>query len=463
MCLHPIPDKKSPMLNRSLDLGTGPIFPLLLKMSWPSIVAMLAVALANLIDAYWLARLSTQALAALTVCFPLQMIFAAIGIGTGVGAGAYAARMFGAGFPVRSRQTAGQVIFLSATLGVMTIIPVMLAPDTILHLFGAHEDILPLARQYMTTIVWGTPFLYLLIMVSNLLRAEGRPNLSMSVVLIFTAVLIVLEPFLVFGWGPFPQLGIAGAGLAAAVSYIVSGIWSITFLWLKTSRYEMEWRFLIPNLSICRCIYQTGFPTIIMNLVVGLVMISYNHVLAGFGPLAIATLGICFRLHGLITMVLFGIGYGVMPLVAFNDGAGHYQRLVQIVRVAVRGSALFSGISSLLLILFTRPILMLFTSDAELVAASVTAMRLFILALVLVGPTIVWINMFIGLGRGNTAMLLMLFRDGFLLIPLLIILPQVLGIHGVWLAQPISTALAFCMILFLSARHIGKLKALHHH
>ena len=442
------------MRNRGLDLGTGPILPLLMKMSWPSIMAMLAVALANLIDAFWLARLSTQALAALTACFPIQMIFAAIGIGTGIGAGTYAARMFGANQPLKARQTAGQVIFLSAGLGILTIIPVILFPDAILKLFGAHDDILPLSRQYLLTIVWGTPFLYLLIMVSNLLRAEGRPNLSMSVILIFSIVLIVLEPFLIFGWDPFPKLGIAGAALAAAISYVAGGALSIIFLQLKTSRYEMKWRHLLPRLSICRSIYQTGFPSVVMNLVVSLVMISYNHILTGFGPIALATLGICFRLNGLITMVLFGIGHGVLPLVAFNEGAGHYQRLVQIVKVAVGCSVLFSGASSLLLILFARPILMIFTGDTELVAATVPALRLFILALVLLGPTIVWINMFIGLGRGTTAMLLMLFRDGFLLIPLLFILPRWLGIDGVWMAQPISTVLAFFLVLLLSARQI---------
>jgi putative MATE family efflux protein len=442
------------MRNKGLDLGRGPIFPLLMKMSWPSIMAMLAVALANLIDAFWLAKLSTEALAALTACFPLQMIFAALGIGTGVGAGSYAARMFGANQLLKARQAAGQIVFLSAGLGLLTILPVMLAPDAILKLFGVHQDILPLARQYLSTIVWGTPFLYLMIMVSNLLRAEGRPILSMSVVLIFSIVLIILEPFLVFGWGPFPKLGMAGAGLAAAISYVASCVLSMIFLRLRTSRYEIRWRYLLPNLSICRSIYQTGFPTVIMNLVVSLVMVSYNHILTGFGPLALATLGICFRLYGLITMLLFGVGYGVMPLVAFNEGAGQYQRLVQIVRVAVRFSALFSGISSLLLIFFAGPILMAFTGDAELVTATAPALRIFIVALVLVGPIIVWINMFIGLGRGTTAMLLMLFRDGFLLIPLLFILPHGLGIAGVWMAQPISTVLAFFLILFLSARQL---------
>jgi putative MATE family efflux protein len=365
--------------------------------------------------------------------------------------------MFGANQPLKARQTAGQVIFLSAVLGILTIAPVILAPDAVLKFFGAYENILPLARQYLLTIVWGTPFLYLLIMVGNLLRAEGRPILSMSVVLSFSVVLIILEPLLIFGCGPFPKLGIAGAALAAAISYVVSSILSMIFLWLSTSRYDMKWRYLFPHFSICRCIYQTGFPTVIMNLVVSGVMISYNHILMGFGPPALATLGICFRLYGLITMVLFGIGYGVMPLVAFNEGAGQYQRLVQTVRVAVHFSAVFSGISSLILIFFAGPIVMIFSGDHVLTVATVPALRMFVSALVLVGPIIVWINMFIGLGKGITAMLLMLFRDGFLLIPFLFILPHGLGIAGVWLAQPISTVLAFFLIMFLSARQIGSL------
>ena len=445
------------MKEKGLDLGRAPIVPLLLKMSWPSILAMLAVGAANLIDAFWLARLSTQALAALTACFPVIMIFAAVGLGTGVGVGSYAARMLGATQLTKARQTAGQIFFLSFGLGVLTGAPILLAPDLIMRLFGVHEDVLPLARQYLTILVWGIPFLYLLIMASNLLRAEGRPNLSMAVILVFSIVLIALEPFLIFGWGPFPKLGIAGAASAAVASYIAGGVLSVVFLLLKTSKYALGWRHLRVHPRICRAIYQTGFPSVIMNLVLSLVMISYNHILSGFGPLALATLGACFRIYNLITMVLFGIGHGVMPLVAFNEGARQYDRLARVVRVAVVGSALFAGISSLLLILFAEPILILFTGDAQLVAAATPALRLFMMAMVLVGPIIVWINMFIGLGRGMQAMLLMLFRDGLLLIPLLFVLPHVLGINGVWMAQPISTVLAFCLIFFLSSKHIRHL------
>lgn len=440
--------------SKGLDLGREPILALLLKMSWPSITAMLAMAVANLIDSFWLARLSTQALAALTLCFPIQMLFGAVGVGTGVGAGSFAARMFGAGQIEKARRTAGQVMLLSIALGALTILSVLIFHDAILRGFGATEDILPLARQYLVLIVFGSPFLYFLMMANNLLRAEGKPLLSMYVVLTFAAVLIVLEPFLVFGWWFFPKLGIVGAALAAVVSQAASSALSFHFLRLDSSRYRLTWRFLAPSLSICRSIYQTGLPSVSMNLVVSVVMVIYNHVLAGFGPLALATLGLCFRINGLVTMILFGVGHGVMPMVAFSEGAGHHRRLVDTVRVAVRCSALFALISSLLLLAFARPILAAFSSDLELLEMAVPALRLFIAALVLIAPSIVWINMFIGLGKGTTAMLLMFARDVVLLIPMLFILPLHYGLTGVWLAQPLSTVLAFLMILTVSLKQL---------
>ncbi len=440
--------------SKGLDLGREPILALLLKMSWPSITAMLAMAVANLIDSFWLARLSTRALAALTLCFPIQMLFGAIGVGTGVGAGSFAARMFGAKQIEKARRTAGQVMLLSIALGALTILSVLIFHDAILRGFGATEDILPLARKYLVLIVFGSPFLYFLMMANNLLRAEGKPLLSMYVVLTFSAVLIVLEPFLVFGWWFFPKLGIVGAALAAVVSQAASAALSFHFLRLDSSRYRLTWRFLAPSLSICRSIYQTGLPSVSMNLVVSVVMVIYNHILASFGPLALATLGLCFRINGLVMMILFGVGHGVMPMVAFSEGAGHHRRLVDTVRVAVRCSALFALLSSLLLIAFARPILAAFSSDLELLEMAVPALRLFISALVLIAPSIIWINMFIGLGKGTTAMLLMFARDVVLLIPMLFILPFYYGLTGVWMAQPLSTILAFVMILTVSLRQI---------
>ncbi len=440
------------MKNKGLDLGAGPILPLLFKMSWPSITAMFAMALYNLIDTFWLTRFSPQAIAALTICFPIQMVFGAIGIGTGVGAGSFAARMFGAGQDQKAKQTAGQIIFLSALLGLLIIIVTLLYHDLILTIFGATGDILPLARQYLVTVVFGSPFLLFLMMANNLLRAEGKPNVSMYVVLAMSATGMVLDPILIFGWGPIPRLGIMGAALSAIISYFIAGVLSFYYLQLRSSRYDLNWRHLIPNIPIISSIYQTGFPSVIMNLVFGLVLIVYNYVLGYFGTLEIATLGLCFRINGLVVMVLFGIGHGVLPMVGFNEGAGLHKRLMETVNCAVKISFIFSATVCLLIEIFAPSLLMLFTDDTKLLEISVPALRIFVSMLLFIGPNLMWINMFIGLGKGLTSMTLLMIRDGLLLIPMLLILPSFFGLNGVWMAQPLSNILALIIIFIWTKR-----------
>jgi Na+-driven multidrug efflux pump len=190
-------------MNKRLDLANEAIFPLILKMSWPSIIAMIAISVYNIIDTFWLAQLSHQALAALTVCFPIQMIFAAIGVGTGVGAGSFSARMFGAGKLIQAKQTAGQIFFLSFFFGLTLILAVIYFRDPILIFFGAFDEIMPLCRAYLDIIIFSAPFLFFSMMSNNLLRAEGRPILSMVVVLISSACSAILDPLLIFGIGPF--------------------------------------------------------------------------------------------------------------------------------------------------------------------------------------------------------------------------------------------------------------------
>jgi putative MATE family efflux protein len=424
-------------------------------MSWPSISAMFAMALYNLIDTFWLTRLSPQAMAALTICFPIQMVFAAIGIGTGVGAGSFAARMFGAGQHLRAKQTAGQAILLSSLLGLLIIVITHAYHDKILILFGATGDILPLARQYLVTIVFGAPFLLFLMIANNLLRAEGNPSASMYIILTMSIVGAILDPFLIFGLGPFPQMGIRGAAISAVLAYFIAGLLSLYYLHLKSSRYALKWRDLMPNVSIIASIYQTGFPSVVMNLVFSLVLIVYNHILANFGSLAIATLGLCFRINGLVVMVLFGMGQGLMPMVGFNEGAKLYGRLMETVNVAVKISVIFSMTVFLLFEIFAHSILALFTNDAELLEIAVPALRIFVSMLLLIGPNIVWINMFIGLGKGLTSMVLLLIRDAVLLIPMLLLLPSLFGLNGVWMAQPLSNVFAFVIIYFWKKREFS--------
>lgn len=441
---------------RRLDLGKEAIFPLILKMSWPSIIAMMAMSVYNFIDTFWLARLSSQALAALTVCFPIQMIFAAIGVGTGVGAGSFSARMFGAGKLIQAKQTAGQIFSLSFFFGLFMIVSILFFHDFILKVFGATDDIMPLCRDYLLIIVFSSPFLLFSMMSNNLLRAEGRPLLSMYVVLVASISSAILDPFLIFGIGPFPRLGIKGAALAAVISQFLACMFSVYFLLLKSSKYELRREYIFPNISIINSIYSTGFPSIVSNLIISLVLIIYNHVLAQYGAIAIATLGICFRVNGLVTMILYGIGFGLMPIVGYSHGAGLYKRLTQSVFVAMKVSIAVALLSSISLIIFADFIVSLFSNDPALTAMATPALRIYVSVLVFMAPTLVFINMFLGLGKGTLALFLLFFRDTVLLIPLLIALSSTIGITGAWLAIPISNILAFFLVLFYAKKELRR-------
>jgi putative MATE family efflux protein len=441
---------------KSIDLRTEPIFTLILKMSWPSIVAMIAMSVYNLIDTFWLARLSSQSLAALTICFPIQLIFAAIGVGTGVGAGSFSARMFGSGKILQAKRTAGQIFFLSIFFGFIIILGVLFFHDAILTLFGASPDILPLSRDYLMIIVFSAPFLFFSMISNTLLRVEGRPLLSMYVVLISSIVSAILDPLLIFGIGPFPHLGIKGAALAAVIAQFSACLFSIYFMQLKSSKYELKWQYLVPDISIINSIYATGFPSFVINLIVSLLLIIYNHVLSQFGSLTIAALGIFFRVNALVTMVLFGIGFGLMPIVGFSDGAKLYARLRKSVLVALKVASIFATVSSIFLFIFAQTIVAYFTKDPELLAIAIPALRINILALIFTAPTVIFINMFMGLGKGNLAMFLLFFRDVIILIPLLIVLSSWKGLAGAWFALPIANFIAFFLVLFWANRELRR-------
>ncbi|MBN2688555.1 MAG: MATE family efflux transporter [Deltaproteobacteria bacterium] len=426
------------MNNKRLNLGVGAIAPLLFKMSLPAMTANVVVAFYNLLDVFWLSRIGPKAVAALTVCFPIQILLAAIGIGTGVGAASFASRMFGAGQTAAAEKVAGQTIFLSVVLGLTVLLPVEIFTEPILRLFGATDDILPLCMSYLTTYILCAPFMFLAMMGNNVLRAEGNPNLSMFAIFILAGTGAVLDPLLIFGMGPFPELGIKGAGYAAVCAYFLSAFLSFMFFRSNLSGYVISWQNLIPDVAIIRSVYRVGLPAFIMNLSISIVITVYNHVLGGFGADAVATFGIIFRLNGIVIFVLFGIGHGVLPLVGFNYGACLYERLRETVRTAVKWSAAGAAISILAAVVFTEPIISLFTNDENLLAAAVPAMRIYVTALIFLGPAIVVINMFNGLGMGFTATSLLFVRDFFVLIPFLVFVAPPFGLNAVWLAHPLS-------------------------
>jgi len=447
------------MKKSQLDLRNEPVGSLLWKMSLPSITAMLVMAFYNFIDVFWLSRLGPQTIAAVTIAFPIQMLFGGFGVGTGVGAGSFAARMFGAGQTDQANRTAGQILFLSVFISALVIVPGLIFHDAILRLFGATDEILPLSREYFIVYLFTTPFLIFMISAGNLFRAEGNPNYSMYA--LSTAALLgaLLDPFLIFGWGPFPELGIRGAAWSAGISQFATCVLSLWLFMKPTSSYHVRREHLAPDLPVIRAIYRVGVPSMVMNFVISIVLTFYNHILGGYGPAAVATLGIIFRVQGLIVWVLVGIGHGVMPLVGFNFGARLYPRLIETVHVAVKYAGILTIASCAFFQVFAEPLIRIFTKDPDVIAIAVPALRIFALSLPFAGANFTWISMFNGLGKGVVSMSMLVMRDVILLIPLLLLLSAQFGLAGVWAAQPVANACLFLGAWYLTRREFRSFPA----
>jgi len=200
----------------------------------------------------------------------------------------------------------------------------------------------------------------------------------------------------------------------------------------------------------------------VTNLVVSVVLVIYNHVLANFGFQAIAAFGICFRVTGLATMVLFGVGAGLMPIVGYNLGARLFDRLKESVSVALQISIFFSIIAIVLLEVFSTQIIALFSNDPVLTAIATPALRIHVAALIFSAPIIIYVNMFIGLGKGALAMFILFIRDILVFVPLLVILPVFWGLTGAWLAMPLAGFIELFLVIYWARKelkHFDKISA----
>jgi len=424
-------------------LGSAPLGRLLLSLSLPAMASMITSALYSIVDIFWVARLGYQAIAALTIVWPYFILVIAVSVGTGVGINALVSRRFGERNIEAANHVAGQVFSLAGFFGVIFLLAAVFFAESILIMSGATPDIMDFATQYLTVLGFGMPFLFFGVMASSLLRGSGEALRPMIFMIAGTVTNIILDPLLIFGIGPFPEMGIRGAALATVISQLLSAGLYFYYIVARKSAYQVKLAYLRPSLSILRDIYRVGFPSMTMMITESVVFALFNNVLSAFGSLAIAAVGIGFRILDLAWMPMYGVSQGLLPIVGFNFGARLWKRLWRAVKLASVGLALFSVPALVLLEIFAPQLIGIFSDDPELMAIAVPAMRIIVSALVIVGPSILFITTFQGLSKGKDALILSLARQFIFLVPLLLLLPRIWGINGIWLSLPISDTLAF--------------------
>lgn len=445
-------------------LGTEKISTLLWRYALPSIIAMTAASLYNIIDTIFIGHgVGPMGNAALTIALPLMNIAAAFGAMVGAGASSLLSIKLGQKDSDSARHILGNVVMLNLILGISLGVISIIFLDPILTAFGASETVLPYAREYMLPLLYGNVVTHLYMGLNNTMRAAGHPQKSMMVMLIAVGVNCALDAIFIFGL----KWGIAGAAWATVIAQVVALI--IELAHFANKKHELHFVEGIFKLKkrIVKGILGIGLAPFLMNLASSLIVALINWRLGSYGgDLYIGAYGNINKLALIFFMIVFGLNQGMQPIVGYNYGALKFGRVRQaFLKVVVIATGIMS-IGFIISIFFPGAVSKIFTSDEALIKATEEGMRIAFLMYPVVGFQIVSSSMFQSIGKPGKAILLSLTRQLLFLLPMLIILPPIFGTDGVWMSMPIadisSTVLAVVLIVnqlrkFKQQENTGKL------
>ena len=433
--------------ERSEAMGREPISKLLLRFSGPAILAHVTSSFYNLFDAIWAGRLGAEALAALSVAAPLMTMSRAIGAGIGVGAASLIARNLGAGKREETSRVAScSISFFFIVSGLMTIICLMNL-ETLLRLFGADDSVLPFAYSYMFIEICSIAVDFFLVLLVELVRVQGSPAQASAGTIISSIMDLIWSPILVFGFGPVPALGIAGAALGTTVGRGIGVAFLLSYLGLGKSVYQFKLGYFMPNLKIVAEIYRVGISQTVRAASASISHAIANNIAVSFGVIPLAVLGVVFKVNNMVLGVCMGIGQGMLPLVGYNFGAQKKERVGEVVVKAGLLSFMWGLLCWVVVTLFPTQIMSLFGTDPNFLAGGALALRLFALGFFTVGVQNNLSSFFQGIGRGLPSLVVSASRQLIFLVPCLLIMSNIFGMTGLWAAYPIADFLSLVLSL----------------
>ena len=434
-------------------MGTMPIHKLLISMALPMIISMLVQAFYNVVDSIFVSRLSENALTAVSLAFPVQNLMIAVATGTGVGMNAILSRSLGEKNQERANRAGGNGLLLAMlSAAVFAVIGALLSRAY----FLAQTDIPEIVEggtQYMSICLIFSFGIFGEIMMERLLQATGRTIYTMVTQGIGAIINIIMDPILIFGYLGFPRMGVAGAAAATVIGQIAAMLLALLFNTLVNKDIKISLKSLRPDWQMIGHIYGIGFPSILMVAVGSLMNFCMNKILLGFTPTAAAVFGVYYKLQSFIFMPVFGLNNGMVPIVAYNYGAGKRDRITGTVKLGILYAM---GMMLIGLVLFqTIPdtMLQLFNASPDMLAIGRTALRVISLSFVFAGFCIVCGTVFQALGRSIYSLIVSVARQLVVLLPVAFFLSLTGRLELVWWAFPIAEVMSLALsAIFL--RHI---------
>ncbi|MBS1282159.1 MATE family efflux transporter [Clostridioides difficile] len=429
------------MENQQL-LGTERISKLLLKYSIPAIIGMLVNSLYNVVDRIFIGNIpgvGPLAITGLGVTMPIMTIILAFGMLIGIGTTTTISIKLGQGKVEEARKLIGNAMTLSVITGIIIMILGILFANKILTLFGASENTLIYAKSYINIILLGTVVNLLSFSLNHSIRADGSPKISAGIMIVGCLTNIVLDWILIFGF----NLGIQGAAIATVTSQALTAILTIGYYISGKSNLRFSKSNLKLDKKLIKAVFAIGMSPFAMQLAASLVQVISNIALKTHGgDLAIGAMATISSIAMVFLMPIFGINQGAQPIIGFNYGAEKYDRVKKAYLGSLVVATIILCMGMVVVMLFPEAIIGIFNKDPELMNISVNGLRIYLLMLPIVGLSVTGTNFIQSIGKAKMAMLLSLLRQVILLIPAVLILPTLLGLQGVWTAQPVSDFIA---------------------
>ncbi|QUH24407.1 MATE family efflux transporter [Serpentinicella alkaliphila] len=429
------------MDERSKQLSEEKVWKLLFKYSLPATIGMIVNALYNVVDRIFIGRgVGAEALAGITIGFPIMLVLMALGMLVGVGGAALVSIKLGEQKRNEAELILGNSVLLLIGITLLVSVVGLVFLDSILMLFGASQEVLPYAREYLRIILGGAVFQAIGFGMNNFIRAEGNPRIAMITMLIGAITNIVLDPLFifVFGWG------IRGAAYATIIAQGVSSIWVLAFFFRQKSLLKIRIENMKLHPAVIKNILAIGSAPCALQFGSSVVITIFNKQLSVYGgDIAISALGIIHSVSMFILMPIIGINQGSQPIIGYNYGAKRFDRVKETLKSSITAATMIVSLGFILTRLYPHSLINLFNrDDLELVRIGTEGLRIFLVTLPVIGFQIVGSNYFMAVGKPKKSMFLSLSRQVIVLIPMLLILPNFLGLYGVWLAVPVSDTIA---------------------
>ena len=436
-------------------MGTARMGPLIFSMALPAMVSMIINALYNIVDSIFVAQYSQSALAAVSLVFPLQTLVVAIGVGTGVGVNSLISRRLGEKRQLHADSAAEHGIALSIIGGIVFLVLGFGLSGVFVSAFGATEEVSVQAVQYSHIAVGLSIFVMISMMCEKVQQSTGNMIIPMRQGLTGAIVNIILDPLMIFGIGPFPEMGVAGAALATVIGQIFGmliGLWGVFKHQkvLKLNMRKFKWR-----LQTVKDIYRVGLPGIVMQSITSVMTAGMNGILIGFSQTAVNVLAVYFKLQTFVLMPVFGLNQGALPVMGYNYGARNKKRLFGAYRIALGTAVAIMLLGFVLFQLFPEPMLMMFVdrTDAaamqEMLDTGVPALKTISLSFVGAAFGIINSTVFQATARGLNSLIVSVCRQLVIILPAAWLLGRFVGLNAIWYSFPIAEIASFLISYLL--------------